>query len=314
MTVRIGVNPLLWTNDDLPSLGADTPLETCLRDSRDAGFAGIELGNKFPRRADALGPILDRFDLGLVSGWHSSYLLRKSVADEIEALQDHLDLLKTLGSKVIVFCDTTGCVHGLRNVPLSRKPVLRAGEWKAYGKKLTELGDSCLDRGMRIAYHHHMGTIVQSREEIDRLMDNTGESVGLLLDTGHLGYAGGDALSLLKAHGRRIAHVHCKNVRANVLGDARNRDLSFLDAVMNGVFTVPGDTGGCIDFAATLRVLKSVAYDGWLVVEAEQDPLTAPSRRFATMAAEHMYGLCAELAIDIQGPGAKSEPHRRPGP
>ena len=306
MTVRIGVNPLLWTNDDLPSLGADTPLETCLRDSRDAGFAGIELGNKFPRRADVLGPVLDRFDLRLVSGWHSSNLLRRSVADEIEALQDHLDLLKALGSTVMVFCDTTDCIHGSRNVPLSRKPVLRAGEWKAYGKKLTELGDSCLDQGMRIAYHHHMGTIVQSREEIDRLMDNTGESVGLLLDTGHLGYAGGDALSLLKAYGQRIRHVHCKNVRANVLRDARNRDLSFLDAVMNGVFTVPGDTEGCIDFTGTLQILKSVAYEGWLVVEAEQDPLTAPSRRFATMAAEYLNSLCAELAIDIQRPGAQS--------
>lgn len=309
MTVRIGVNPLLWTNDDLPSLGADTPLEVCLRESRDAGFAGIELGNKFPRQADVLGPILDRFDLRLVSGWHSSNLLRNSVADEVQNLQDHLDLLKALDSKVIVFCDTTDCIHGSRGVPLTRKPALSNSEWKEYGKKLTELGDSCLDQGMRIAYHHHMGTIVQSREEIDRLMDNTGESVGLLLDTGHLAYAGGDALDLLKVHGQRIRHVHCKNVRANVLRDARNRDLGFLDAVLNGVFTVPGDGEGCIDFRAVLRVLKSVAYDGWFVVEAEQDPLTAPSQRFAAMAASYMNELCDALAIEIQATGSPSARH-----
>ena len=298
MTVCIGVNPLLWTNDDLPSLGADTPLETCLGDSRDAGYAGIELGNKFPRLAAVLGPILDEFGLQLVSGWHSSNLLRRSVADEVEALQDHLDLLKALGSEVIVFCDTTDCIHGSRNVPLSLKPALKDSEWAEYGKKLTALADCCLDRGMQIAYHHHMGTIVQSSEEIDRLMVSTGDSVGLLLDTGHLAYAGGDPLALLRAHGQRVNHVHCKNVRANVLRDATNRDLSFLDAVLNGVFTVPGDVDGSIDFGEILQSLKSVRYEGWLVVEAEQDPLTAPSRRFATMGAEHLEMLCEQLGID----------------
>ena len=288
MTVRIGVNPLLWTNDDLPSLGAATPLAVCLGDSRNAGYAGIELGNKFPRQPDVLGAILNEFGLQLVSGWHSSNLLRRSVADEIEALQDHLDLLKALGSEVIVFCDTTDCIHGSRNVPLSLKPVLKDSEWAAYCKKLTELADCCFDKGMQIAYHHHMGTIVQSPEEIDRLMYSTGNSVGLLLDTGHLAYAGGDPLALLRAHGQRVNHVHCKNVRASVLRDATNRDLSFLDAVMNGVFTVPGDADGCIDFGEILQSLKSVRYEGWLVVEAEQDPLTAPSKRFATMGAEHL--------------------------
>ena len=141
-----------------------------------------------------------------------------------------------------------------------------------------------------------MGTIVQSPDEIDRLMDNTGDSVGLLLDTGHLAYAGGNPLELLQAHGERINHVHCKNVRANVLRDARNRDLSFLDAVMNGVFTVPGDPDGSVDFKAILRSLKSFRYEGWLVVEAEQDPLIAPARQFATMGAEHLRTLCEQLA------------------
>ena len=298
MAVRIGVNPLLWTNDDLPSLGADTPLEVCLRDSRDAGYAGIELGNKFPRQADVLGPILDEFELQLVSGWHSSHLLRGTVGDEIEALQNHLELLKAMGSTVIVYCDTTDCIHGSRNMPLSLKPAIKDSEWTEYGKKLTELGDACLDRGMQIAYHHHMGTIVQDLEEIDRLMHSTGDSVGLLLDTGHLAYAGGDAMRLLARHARRIRHVHCKNVRPNVLRDVLNRDLSFLDAVMNGVFTVPGDAEGCIDFGAVLRVLKSIGYDGWLVVEAEQDPLDAPSRQFARMGAEHLRTLCAELVME----------------
>ena len=136
MNVRIGVNPLLWTNDDLPSLGAETPLEECLGNSRDAGYAGIELGNKFPRQADTLGPILHGFGLQLVSGWHSSHLLRRSVPEEIEALQDHLGLLNTLGSQVIVFCDTTGCIHGSRNMPLSMKPThYSTTNGQEYGKK-----------------------------------------------------------------------------------------------------------------------------------------------------------------------------------
>ena len=299
MTVRIGVNPLLWTNDDLPWLGGETRLEVCLGDSRDAGYAGIELGHKFPRQVDVLGPLLDEFGLQLVSGWYSSGLLERSVAEEIEALQSHLTLLKSLGSKVIVFCDTTDCIHGLRQVPLSRRPALTNSKWASFGKKLTELGDDCLRHGMQIAYHHHMGTIVQSQEEIGRLMDNTGESVGLLLDTGHLAYVGGDALELLEAHGRRIKHVHCKDVRANVLRDARNRDLSFLNSVLNGVFTVPGDLEGDIDFSAILRCLKSTAYKGWLVVEAEQDPLVAPSRKFAMIGAQHLKMLGDELAIGI---------------
>ena len=258
MNLRIGVNPLLWTNDDLPSLGASTPLETCLHEAATAGYSGIELGNKFPRQTDELGPLLERHALHLVSGWFSGGLLMHSVEEEIQAVQAHLSLLRSLGSTVMVYCDTTACIHGRQDRALSGRPVLHDDDWKSFGKKLTEFGDYCADEGVAISYHHHMGTAVQSATDIDRLMEHSGDSVGLLLDSGHLVYAGGDPLSVARNHGSRINHVHCKNVRADVLRDAHNRDRSFLDAVLDGVFTVPGDDQGSIDYRALLTELKKI--------------------------------------------------------
>lgn len=295
MTVKLGINPLTWTNDDMPSLGAETPLETCLAEGREAGFRGFELGNKFPRDPRILGSLLGRWNLELVSGWYSGRLLERSVAEEKESIEAHLNLLRTLGAGVMVFCEVTDCVHDNRGTPVSERIPFPRERWDEYAAKLSELADYTLSRGVQIAYHHHMGTVIQTEQELDQLMQRTGDGVGLLLDTGHLAYAGGDCLAVAKRWGKRIRHVHCKDIRPQVLADAGNRNLSFLDAVLNGVFTVPGDGG--VDYAPVFDVLKSNQYDGWLVVEAEQDPTIAHPLTYAKLAHRHLqrFARSAEL-------------------
>jgi inosose dehydratase len=297
MTIRIGINPLTWTNDDLPSLGADTPLDTCLSEGKQAGFAGFELGNKFPRDAAILGPILDSHQLKLVSGWFSGQLLSSSVDEEIAAIQEHLQLLKTLGATVMVYCEVTGCIHGAQDTPISQRPIMPAEQWPEFGEKLSAVAQYCQEQGVQLAYHHHMGTVVQSAADIDNLIEHTSEAVGLLLDTGHLTYAGDDPLAVQQRHASRINHVHCKDIRADVLADSLNRNLSFLDSVLNGVFTVPGD--GCIDYPSLFSALKNSDYKGWLVVEAEQDPAIANPLTYATMGASNLRQLCADAGISL---------------
>jgi inosose dehydratase len=286
MTVRIGINPITWSNDDLPELGGDTPLETCLAEASQAGYAGIELGNKFPRRAAELAPILDRHRLALISGWYSARLLERSLADEIAAVEDHLALLAELGCRVMIFAETTGGIGDDRSVPLSRRPRLAEGDWPGFAAKLTAIAEHLERRGVAMAFHHHMGTVIETEAEIDRLMASTGPAVGLLLDTGHLAYAGGDPLAVARRHLARINHVHCKDVRLAVLKRVRARDSSFLDAVVDGVFTVPGD--GAIDYRPLLAALRQASYQGWLVVEAEQDPAKAHPLTYARMGHDYL--------------------------
>lgn len=295
MTVQLGINPLTWTNDDLPSLGADTPLETCLSEGKQAGFAGFELGNKFPRQASLLGPILARHQLKLVSGWYSGELLSRSVEEEIAAVQDHLTLLRELGSNVMVFAEVTGCIHGNQQMPVHLRPTFPAEHWEEYGRKLSEFARYTLSQGVKIAYHHHMGTVIETEQDIDNLMRNTGDEVGLLLDTGHLTFAGADPVAVAKRWARRINHVHCKDVRAKVLADVKNRKLSFLDSVLAGVYTVPGD--GCVDYGALFPILKANGYQGWLVVEAEQDPAIAHPFTYASMGYQNLHRFVQDAGL-----------------
>ncbi|HET9351699.1 MAG TPA: myo-inosose-2 dehydratase [Burkholderiales bacterium] len=272
MNVRIGINPLTWTNDDLPELGDNNSLETCLTEAKLAGYEGVELGRKFPRDAAVLGPILGKHQLDLVSGWYSARLLERSVEDEIKAMQPHTTLLKTLGATAMVFCEVSRCVHGHRKVPLSKRPQLAGKEWMPFLERLDAVARHLEDDGMKLAYHHHMGTVIQSEDEVERMMDGT-KAVGLLLDTGHLTFAGGDPMRALKRHAKRIVHVHCKDIRKDRLEQARKKDWSFLDSVVGDVFAVPGD--GSIDFEPILKNLANAGYAGWLVVEADQDPAKA---------------------------------------
>jgi myo-inosose-2 dehydratase len=279
MAVRFGTNPIAWSNDDLRELGGETPLETCLAEAKEAGYEGIELGHKFPREATALKAVLAKAGLDLVSGWYSSALLVRDAREEMKHLRAHLDLLKALGSNILIFAETSSATHGDRSKPLTRRPTLKAGDWREFGQRVTEVAEAVAKEGVALAYHHHMGTVVQSREDIDAFMESTGSAVKLLLDTGHATFGGADPVALAKKYRPRIAHVHCKDVRKDVLATARARDLSFLDAVVEGCFTVPGD--GMVDFPAVLGALPG--YSGWLVVEAEQDPEKANPLTYARM-------------------------------
>ncbi|HEX5789015.1 MAG TPA: myo-inosose-2 dehydratase [Woeseiaceae bacterium] len=280
MNVRIGINPLTWTNDDLPALGDDIPLDVCLAEAAAVGYDGVELGRKFPRDPAVLGPILEAHGLALVSGWYSLRLLERSVDEELVAMQPHFDLLAALGSSVMVCAEVTRCIHGDLRARLSSRPRLASAEFRQFAERLDELADRMQSRGMRLAYHHHMGTVIQSEAEVHALMAATSDAVGLLLDTGHLAFAGGDPLAVARQHVARVAHVHCKDVRQTVLTRVRNADNSFLEAVLQGVFTVPGD--GSVDYAPIFAVLREAGYEGWLVVEAEQDPAIADPLTCAT--------------------------------
>jgi inosose dehydratase len=290
MTVRIGANPIIWSNDDLRELGAKTSLDTCLSQAHRIGFEGMELGHKFPREPAELGAVLDRYDLKCVSGWYSAQLLVRDALTELAALRTHLDLLKSLGSRVLVFAETTGAIHGVLSEPLTKRPRLSAGEWPEFGRRLTELARMTSDEGVQLAYHHHMGTVVQSEADIDALMDVCGPEVGLLLDTGHARFAGSDPVRLAKTYASRIRHFHAKDVRAAVCEQAQARNWSFLQSVLEGVFTVPGD--GCIDFASVFRALRG--YSGWVVLEAEQDPERADPLKYASLGYTNLRRLVAE--------------------
>ena len=249
--VRIGINPLTWTNDDLPELGEANSLETCLTEAKQAGYEGVELGRKFPRDAAVLGPILKEHKLDLVSGWYSARLLERSVEDEIKAMQPHADAAQVRSARKS-WCSArcrAACTAIARfRCRSGRSWRRRNGSSSASG--WTQSPHALEKQGLKMAYHHHMGTVIQAEDEVDRMMDST-KNVGLLLDSGHLTFAGGDPMRALKRHAKRIVHVHCKDIRKDKLAAARKQDMSFLDAVLGDVFAVPGD--GSIDFAPLLR-------------------------------------------------------------
>jgi len=287
--VRIGINPISWSNDDLPSLGGETPLETALCEGAAIGYQGFELGNKFPREHDALRNVLAPYNLSLVSGWYSGRLARRSAAEEIAAVGPLLDLLVKGGAEVMVYGEVADSIQGAP-LPLYKRPrFFRAEQWRDYGARLTEFAKHTLAHGVRLAYHHHMGAYCETPEDVDRLMENVGDEVGLLFDSGHMTFAGGDAAAMLRKHASRVCHVHCKDVRPSVIRLARNRNWSFLESVINGAFTVPGD--GAVDFSALIGILRESGYRGWLVVEAEQDPVVAPAYAYAKKGFDHLAAL-----------------------
>jgi inosose dehydratase len=297
MTVRIGINPITWTNDDLPELGGDIPLDTCLAEARTAGFAGIEMGGKFPRQSRELAPIMKRHGLDLVSGWYDGRLLDLGLEAEWQAVNAHLTLLRDMGCGYVVYADTSRRSGGDLFAPISQRPQLTESEWPSYGRQLTALAERMREFGVGMAFHHHMGTIVETDAEVDRLMAVTGPAVGLLFDSGHSAFAGGDPVALARRHAKRIVHVHCKDTRRPVLDQARAADGSFMQAVLDGVFTVPGD--GSVDFAAILSILHEAGYGGWLVVEAEQDPNKAHPLTYAKLGFANLVRLALQAGHTV---------------
>jgi inosose dehydratase len=297
MSVRLAINPITWSNDDHPALGGDISLETCLSETREAGYAGTEFGFKFPRTTPELTAVLGAHDLQLVSAWYDGHILERDLEAEYDAVLPHLTMLKDQGCAVVVYADTSRGRHGGIFQPASLRPKLADDEWTAYGRKITALAEKFADFGVRMAFHHHMGTIVETDDEVDRLMTGTGEAVGLLFDSGHCVYAHGDPGALLSRHVGRVNHVHCKDVRRSVLERAWQQDMSFMDAVLAGIFTVPGD--GSIDYAPLLQTLCGAGYQGWLVVEAEQDPAKADPLTYARRGYRNLRALAQDAGFEV---------------
>lgn len=295
MSIRWGVSPIAWANDDMPELGGDTPLESILADIQSVGFEGVELGGKFPREPSALRAALAPYGIDLIGGWYSGSLLEQDAQAEIAALQDHLALLKAMGSTVFVFAETSNAVHGNRTVPLAGAPRLDEGDWPEFGARMTAVADYIESQGLKFAYHHHLGTVVETASDVDAFIAHTGPSVGLTLDTGHAALGGVNSLAIIRDHPERVAHVHCKDVRWDVFKAERAGGSSFLDGVLAGMFTVPGDGG--IDYAEVMAALKRMNYSGWIVIEAEQDPAKADPRAYAELGLSTLKTRAAEAGL-----------------
>jgi inosose dehydratase len=282
-SLQLAISPLTWTNDDMSALGGDITLDTCLSEMALAGFTGTELGTKYPRDAATLLPLLSQHGLKLASGWCSGNLVQQDAETEWRAIAPHVALLQAAGVRAMVYGEVSNTVHGNIQTPLSKRVHLDDEAMQRYGERLTTLADRLMaEAGIRLAFHHHVGTIIETEDDILRLVTHTGNNVGLTFDTGHARFGGADPLGLLKACVHRVAHVHLKDVRPPVIAHTRETNDSFLNAVLAGAFTVPGD--GVIDFAAVLGCLKAANYSGWVVVEAEQDPAKAHPLTYAQMA------------------------------
>jgi inosose dehydratase len=286
--VKLAIAPIGWTNDDMPELGSEVTFEQCISEMALSGFSGSEVGNKYPRNTEVLKKALSLRGLEIASAWFSAFLTSKPFEETAKAFIEHRDFLHEMGAKVIVVSEQGNSIQGQMDTPLfENKPVNTEEEWKLLLEGLPRLGDLAAEKGMKIVYHHHMGTGVQTTEEIDRLMEGTDpEKVSLLYDTGHLVFSGEDHLALLKKYVDRIHHVHLKDVRMDIAERVHTEKLSFLQAVKAGVFTVPGD--GVIDFKPVFEVLSKASYKGWFVVEAEQDPAIANPFEYALKARRYI--------------------------
>jgi inosose dehydratase len=297
MSIKFGISPIAWSNDDLPEMGGDTTLETCLEESRIAGYSGTEAGGKFPMEPTILGPLLKKHQLKLVSGWYSGGLLENDIETEKKLIAKQLDTFKALDVPLMVYGETTSSIQTKQNIPVSQRRTLDHDVIKRYAEKLSIFSEYMWSEGMPLSFHHHMGTVIETEEEVDLLMEYSSDKLGLLLDTGHIAYAGGDPLSVIKKHGKRITHVHMKDIRADILKKAKAEDLSFLDAILAGVFTVPGD--GMIDYQKVADALKLVNYSGWVIVEAEQDPVKAPPLEYSRMGFQHLDKVFSKAGFNI---------------
>ena len=297
MKINLGIAPIVWSNDDMPDLGGDTPIETCLLEAKSAGFRGIELGGKFPRNPNTIKYLLNKFNLELPGGWYGSHLNERSVEEEWQAMQNRIELYKLINSSVFIFADVSGSIQREPKIPLSKRPRLKDNEWSDYCNKISEIAKRLSDIGLPMSYHEHMGTIIQSEQDIYRLLDNTNDRTSLLFDTGHIFFAKGDYESILKKYVSRVNHVHCKDIRKEILNKSLSNDLSFRDSFLEGVFTVPGD--GYINYKPLFETLYDNKYSKWLIVEAEQDPKKAIPLKYAKIGYKYLNKILTEVGYKI---------------
>lgn len=285
--VNLAIAPIAWTNDDMPDLGAENTFEQCVSEMALAGFTGSEIGNKYPKDAEILKHKLEVRGMRICNAWFSSLLLSEGYEATIEAFIKHRDFLYALGAKVIGASEQGNSIQGKDLSIFGAKPVYTDEEWALIAKGFNEMGRLAKEKGMYFTVHHHMGTGVQTEEEIDKLMELTDpELVYLLFDTGHLSFSGEDVVGVLKKYVNRVKHVHLKSIRQSVIDEAKVKGYSFLDCVRAGSFTVPGD--GDFDFTPVFDILDEAGYEGWVVVEAEQDPAIANPYEYAVLARNYI--------------------------
>ena len=274
--VKLGIAPIAWTNDDMPDLGSENTFEQCISEMALAGFTGSEVGNKYPKDPEILKHALELRGMEICNQWFSSFLLTKPFKEVEKECRAQLAFLKEMGAKIIGFSEQSYSIQGQMNTPVfGYKYVLNESEWNRLCEGLNKLGKIALEEyGIHLTYHHHMGTVVQSLEETDRLLAGTDPKyVSLLFDSGHFAYCGEDPVAIVKKYIDRIKHVHLKDIRPDVVKKVKEENLSFLQGVREGAFTVPGD--GCVDFPSIFKVLEEGGYQGYMLVEAEQDPAKA---------------------------------------
>ena len=298
MKAKLGIAPIAWWNDDLAELSDDVSLEECLSQARTAGFTGMETGRRFPLDPAVLGPILKAHGISVCGGWFSGLLLDGDIEAEKDRIAPQMALFKAMKAPCIVYGETAGTIQGDRSRPLATKRRLSESEIRSYGRKITDFAAWCAEQGMPISYHHHMAAVIETEEELDLLMKHSGEALPLLYDSGHMAFAGGDVLRVIDKHHKRISHVHTKDVRMGVIDQLDRSKESFLDAVVKGAFTVPGD--GSLDFEAIVKRLASHGYEGWFVVEAEQDPVKSPPLRMAKIGHAELLRVMAAAGYAVE--------------
>jgi inosose dehydratase len=295
---KLGIAPIAWWNDDLAELSDDVSLDECLRQASAAGFTGMETGRRFPMDAAVLSPILARYGISVCGGWFSGQLLDGDIAAEKDRIAGQLAFFKAAGAPCIVYGETARSIQGDRSRPLSGKPKLSEEEIAAYARKMTAFGEWCAEQGMPLAYHHHMAAAIETEPELELFMKHSGEGIPLLFDTGHMAFAGGDPLRVIDKHHARIGHVHTKDVRRDVIDALDRTRESFLDAVLKGAFTVPGD--GDLDFKAIVKRLADHGYEGWFVVEAEQDPKVSPPLEMARIGHQELLRVMDAAGYEVE--------------
>jgi inosose dehydratase len=289
--VLVGITPTCWTNDDFPNagLGDDIPFEQCVDEIAKAGFQGCSIGRKFPEDVELLNHELQRRQLRVSEPWVSTYFTCDGLDDQtINDFRRQMSFVKEVGGRDIGVAELGNAVHTRMDADLmGGKPIFTDDQWDRLANGLNRLGNMATAAGMRLCYHPHMGTGVQTQDELTMLVERTNDNVHLLLDTGHLSWAGGKPMQVIKDYGHRIAHIHLKNVRDDVMTDEKLAKASFFDYIKAGIFTVPGDEG-IVDFAPILQLLARNGYTGWLMVEAEQDPKKAPPLCYAKKARAYL--------------------------
>lgn len=295
MKAKLGIAPIAWWNDDLAELSDDVSLEECLRQASVAGFTGMETGRRFPMDMAELGPILAKYGIAVCGGWFSGLLLDGDIEVEKDRIAKQHAFFKAAHAPCIVYGETARSVQGIKSAPLATKPKLTEAEIATYGRKISDFADWCAASGMPLSYHHHMAAAIETEAELDLFMKHS--TVPLLFDAGHMAFAGGDNLRVIDTHWQRITHVHTKDVRMGVIDALDRRRESFLDAVVKGAFTVPGD--GSLDFEAIVKALAAKGYEGWFVVEAEQDPKVSPPLEMAKTGHRELMRVMAAAGYEV---------------